>query len=68
VALYSAELVWRFALDHLKADHKDQTAADLPALFETVSKAAKAAPTVAQDAAAAFDLSAILGTSHIRKG
>lgn len=67
VALDSADAVYRFALDHLKVEHKDTAAAALPALYEQSAKAA-AAPAIAADrASTAFDPS-ILGLSHIRKG
>lgn len=67
-ALDSAEAVYRFALDHLKADHKDTAAPALPALYEASAKAA-AATAIATDAAPTgkFDPK-ILGLSHIRKG
>jgi len=70
VALDTAEAVYRFALDHLKVEHKDKAAAELPALYEASAKAAAApAAPVAQDAAAQFgDIKALLGLSHIRKG
>jgi hypothetical protein len=68
VALDSAEAVYRFALDHLKVDHKDTAASGLPALYEASAKAAAApAAQIAQDGAAGFDPS-ILGLTHIRKG
>jgi len=68
-ALDSAEAVYRFALDHLKVDHKDTAVAGLPALYEASAKAAGTAPGVALDAAPStkFDPK-ILGLSHIRKG
>lgn len=66
VALDSAEAVYRFALDHLKVDHKGTDGAGLPALYKSSAQTA-AAPTLATDAAVAFDPS-ILGLSHIRKG
>lgn len=68
IALDSAEAVYRFALDHLKVDHKDIPVSALPALYETSAKAA-AAPALATDAAPTgkFDPK-ILGLSHIRKG
>jgi hypothetical protein len=67
VALDSAEAVYRFALDHLKVDHKEVPAAALSALYEASAKAAAApAAQIAQDAAP-FDPT-ILGLSHIRKG
>lgn len=68
-ALDSAEAVYRFALDHLKVDHKAIDVSALPALFETSAKAATGTPAIAADAAAAtgkFDPK-ILGLSHIRK-
>lgn len=66
VALDTAEAVFRFALDHLKVEHKDTQAPALAALYDASVKAA--APTqVALDTAVAFD-SSILGLSHIRKG
>lgn len=67
-ALDSADAVYRFALDHLKVDHKTIDASALPALFETSAKAATGAPAVALDAAPTgkFDPK-ILGLSHIRK-
>lgn len=66
-ALDSAEGVYRFALDHLKVDHKTIDASALPALFETSAKAV-GTPAVALDAAPTgkFDPK-ILGLSHIRK-
>lgn len=68
VALDSADQVFRFALDHLKVEHKDTAAAGLSALYEASAKAAAAQTAqIAQDTAAAFDPS-ILGLSHIRKG
>lgn len=68
VALDSAEAVYRFALDHLKVEHKDTAAAGLPALYEASAKAAAAPPVqIASDNAVVFD-SSILGLSHIRKG
>lgn len=66
VAMDSAEAVYRFALDHLKVDHKATKADGLPALYEASAKAATA-PVVAADKAVSFDPS-ILGLSHIRKG
>jgi hypothetical protein len=66
VALDSAVAVYRFALDHLKVEHKDVTDGALAALYEQSAKAA-AAPAIAADHAAVFDPS-ILGLSHIRKG
>lgn len=67
-ALDSAESVYRFALEHLKVDHKAIDASALPSLFETSAKAAAGAPVIATDAAATgkFDPK-ILGLSHIRK-
>jgi hypothetical protein len=58
VALDSAEAVYRFALDHLKVDHKETPAAALVALY---TASAKAAPAIAADAAvaAAFDINSI---------
>lgn len=67
VALDSAEAVFRFALDHLKVEHKDIPAAALPALYEASAKAAAAPPVIASDNAVDFD-SSILGLTHIRKG
>jgi hypothetical protein len=68
VAMDSADAVYRFALDHLKVEHKDTAAAGLPALLQASTKAA-APPAIAQDSAAAeFDIPAILGISHVRKG
>jgi hypothetical protein len=67
VALDSAEAVYRFALDHLKVEHKDTQAPGLPALYEASAKAAAAPPAIAQDNAVVFDRS-ILGLSHILKG
>jgi hypothetical protein len=66
VALDSAEAVFRFALDHLKVEHKDIPVTALAALYEQSAKAA-AAPTaeLATDSAAGFDPS-ILGLAHIR--
>lgn len=68
VALDSSEAVYRFALDHLKVEHKDVVASALAALYDASSKAAAAAPVIATDAAAGFDIAEILGLSHIRKG
>lgn len=58
VAMDSAEAVYRFALDHLKVDHKDTPA---PALVALYTASAKAAPAIAADAAAAvpFDINSI---------
>lgn len=67
VALDSAEQVYRFALDHLKVEHKDIPATALPALYEASAKTAAQPAPLAQDNAVAFDPS-ILGLSHIRKG
>lgn len=67
VALDSAEQVYRFALDHLKVEHKDTAAPALAALYDVSAKAAAAPPAIAQDNAVVFDPS-ILGLSHIRKG
>lgn len=65
VVLDSADAVYRFALDHLKVDHKAIPGTALAALYEASAKAAT--PAVVQDSAHNFDPS-ILGTSHIRKG
>lgn len=59
VALDSAEAVYRFALDHLKVEHKDTSAPGLPALYEASAKAAAAPPAIAQDNAAVFDINSI---------
>jgi hypothetical protein len=66
-ALDSAPAVYRFALDHLKVDHKGTDDAGLPALYEVAARTA-AAPALATDAAPTgkFDPK-ILGLSHIRK-
>lgn len=66
VALDSAEAVYRFALDHLKVEHKDIPAVALPALYEASSKVAAPPAPFAHDSAP-FDPS-ILGLSHISKG
>lgn len=66
VALETAEAVYRFALDHLKVDHKETAVAGLPALFDASAQTAARAP-VQPDTGIAFDRS-ILGISHIRKG
>lgn len=56
VALDSAEAVYRFALDHLKVDHKDTPATALAALYTAGAKA----PAIATDSAAvAFDINTI---------
>lgn len=57
VALDSAEAVYRFALDHLKVDHKETPAAALVALYT----ASATAPAIAADTAvaAAFDITSI---------
>lgn len=57
VALDSAEAVYRFALDHLKVDHKETPAAALAALHTASAKAATV-PAIATDAAP-FDISTI---------
>jgi hypothetical protein len=57
VALDSAEAVYRFALDHLKVEHKELPAASLAALY-TASAKAGTAPAIATDAAP-FDISSI---------
>lgn len=57
VALDSAEAVYRFALDHLKVDHKELPAASLAALYTVSAKAIKA-PEIATDAAP-FDINSI---------
>lgn len=56
VALDSAEAVYRFALGHLKVDHKEIPAAALGALYTQAAKTA-AAPVIATDTA--FDVSSI---------
>lgn len=56
VAMDSAEAVYRFALDHLKVDHKEIPSAALAALYTASAKTA-AAPALAADAA--FDVSSI---------
>lgn len=66
VALDSADAVYRFALDHLKVEHKDIPSVALAALYDASAKAATA-PAVALDSASAFDPT-ILGLSHIVKG
>lgn len=67
VTMDTAEAVYRFALDHLKVDHKNIPAIALPALYEASAKAAPAAVALDTAPAGAFDPS-ILGLSHIRKG
>lgn len=59
VALDSAEQVFRFALDHLKVEHKDIAAPALAALYDSSAKAAAALPALAQDNAAGFDIFSI---------
>jgi hypothetical protein len=60
VALDSAEAVFRFALDHLKVEHKDIAAPALAALYDSSAKAAAAPPVqIASDNAAVFDISSI---------
>lgn len=72
VAHDTAEAVYRFALDHLKVDHKDVAASALAALYDASVKAKPAGtPDVAQDAAVAelrANLGLFLGLSHIRQG
>lgn len=52
IGMDSAEQVYRFALDHLKVDHKETPAAGLANLFAVASKVSAApAPKVALDAA-----------------
>jgi hypothetical protein len=58
VAMDSAEAVYRFALDHLKVEHKELPAASLAALYTASAKAATAAPAIATDAAP-FDIMSI---------
>jgi hypothetical protein len=69
VALDSAEAVYRFALDHLKVEHKEIDAGALSALYDATVKAV-AMPTIAKDAAAVpVNVSEIFtGLSNIRKG
>lgn len=57
VAMDSAEAVYRFALDHLKIDHKELPAASLAALYTASAKAA-VTPVIATDAAP-FDIQSI---------
>ena len=57
VALDSAEAVYRFALDHLKVEHKELPVASLAALYTASAKAATA-PAIATDAAP-FDINSI---------
>lgn len=66
-ALDTAEAVYRFALDHLKVDHKNTTAAGLPALYDASAKAAPVA--VAQDAAPVVSITDLFpGLSLTRRG
>lgn len=53
IGMDSAEQVYRFALDHLKVDHKDMPAAGLGRLFAVASDRKPVAPTprIANDAA-----------------
>lgn len=53
IGMDSAEQVYRFALDHLKVDHKDMPAAGLGRLFAVASDRKTVAPTprIASDAA-----------------
>jgi hypothetical protein len=62
----TAEGVFRFALDHLKVDHKDIPASALAALYKSVSTATPA-PAVALDAASAVAVSELFPVSHIRR-
>lgn len=55
IGMDSAEQVYRFALDHLKVDHKDMPAAGLARLFQVASerKAEPRKTTIAADSATA---------------
>jgi len=57
IGMDSAEDVYRFALDHLKVDHKDMPAAGLARLFQVASerKAEPRKTTIAADSASALE-------------
>lgn len=62
----NAEGVLRFALDHLKVDHKDIPVSALTALYKAAATAAPVAPIVATDAKPA-NVTELFPVSHIRR-
>lgn len=56
IGMDSAEQVYRFALDHLKVDHKDMPAAALGRLYAVASERKAPAPRIAADSATAVKI------------